>query len=165
MTRQVTLSKLFLITFLYAAALALLAPCNVPVLQQALGVGVLTVFVIADLCVIGLRQDKSKSVAWSYYATAFAFGALGCLVGFLFEPLSASTPPTGLDLKSAFAVLARAFAVVILYLASFAVFSSTAFAISLFSLRRSRIARWLLLINFPGTAMLVSVAVGACCAN
>lgn len=163
MTRQIRLSKLFVITFVYAAALALLASCNVPILQQALAMSVLAVFVAADLCLIGLQQSNSKSVVWSYYATAFAFGALGCLVGVLFEPPSSTlAPATGSDLKSAFAPLVRLFGVVMLYLASFALFSSAAFVISLFSLRRSHTARWLLLVNFPGTAFFVSVAVGEC---
>jgi hypothetical protein len=165
MTRQVTLSKLFLVTFIYAAALALLASCNVPILQQALAMSVLSVFVAADLCMIGLQRNKNSSVLWSYYATAFAFGALGCLIGVLFEPPSAPAPTTGFDLKSAIAPLVRIFGVIVMYFMSFAVFSSTAFVISLFSLRRSRLARWLLLMNFPGTAIFVSVAVGECCSG
>lgn len=72
MTRQVTLSKLFLVTFVYAAALALMASCKVPILQQALAMSVLTVFVAADLCLIGLQCTKNSSVLCSYYATAFA---------------------------------------------------------------------------------------------
>lgn len=165
MTRQISLSKLFIVTFVYAAGLALLASCNVPILQQILAISVLTVFVAADLCLIGLQQSNNNSVVWSYYATAFAFCALGGLVGVLFEPPSASLPATGFDLKSAIAPLVRIFGVMMMYLASFAVFSSTAFVISLFSLRRSRMARWLLLINFPGTAFCVSVAVGECFAG
>lgn len=60
MTRQVTLSKLFLVTFLYAAALALLASCNAPILQQALAMSVLSVFVAVDLCLIGLQRSKKQ---------------------------------------------------------------------------------------------------------
>lgn len=163
MTRQFNLSTLFFVTFIYAAALALLAAWNAPILQQALTMGVLTVFVVADLGMIGVRQSESSSVVCSYYATAFAFGAVGCLVGVFFEPSPATVPATSIDLKSAFAPLVRTFAVLAMDLALFALFSSTAFAISLFSLRRSRIARWLLLVNSPGTAILVWFGVVACC--
>lgn len=163
MTRQFNLLTLFFATFIYAAALALLAAWNAPILQQALAMGVLTVFVVADLGMVGVRQSESNSVVCSYYATAFAVGALGCLVGVLFEPSPAPITAASIDLKSAFEPLIRTFAVLAMYFTSFALFSSTAFAISLFSMRRSRLARWLLLINSPGMATLVWFTVVACC--
>ncbi|MEX2119309.1 MAG: hypothetical protein WD847_06930 [Pirellulales bacterium] len=165
MKPQISLSKLFLVTFVYAAALALLSPWNFGSMQKALALGILTFFVGFDLSRVRLRQDVSgeSKDAWvfcAYYSTAFAFATLGCMVGFLCAPFSPSAAEPERTLAAAYSPLVRTFAITVLYIAAFTVFSSIAFVMSLVALRRSQTAWWLLIINSPGIIILLMFAIG-----
>lgn len=167
MKPQISLSKLFLVIFVYAAALALLSFWNFGSMQRAVALCIVTFFVGFDLSILRLRQDVSRarkdaSIVCAYYSTAFAFATLGCMAGFLFVPFSTSAAVPEPTLAAAFSPLVRTFAITVLYIAAFTVFSSIAFVNSLVALRRSRTAWWLLVINSPGVIILLMFTIGLC---
>lgn len=99
-------------------------------------------------------------ILYSYYSTAFAYATFGCMIGFLATPFPESTTLKGSTMASAFAPLVSVVAIIVVHILLFAVFSSSAFMISLFRLRRSRTARWLVGVNCVGFAIAVLYGVG-----
>lgn len=165
---QVTLSDLFLAVFVYAVALALVVAIGLPPLERAIGICIVTLFVVCDLCFVRSRQHACASACrvalpLAYYSTVFAVATLGCFIGFRFVPFPTSpSPMPEFTLSAIVEPFVRVFVIALAYAMVFSFFILIGFVASLLSLRGSQIARWLLFINCAAIATVCLLICGFC---
>ena len=163
--RQFSLATILVIVFVYAFALSLAICTSLPIIQVLPAMAALTLFAGLDLT-FHRRQRMTPSrfarvsMFLAYYATAFSFATIACLVVFLL------TPETHMEMLSqrisgpGFALPAVVVLLLLAYVAAYSIFSTLAFIASLLVFRRFRLARWLALINSPGPAIVCLLLVG-----
>ena len=165
--QKITLGRLFAWTSVYAVAFggmstfaAMLRDAgglSGPLIHLAAAIVVVSAFVAGDIWFTPVEEAPiprlaRSSVFVSYYATAFALSVilsfgLSCIAP---PPLSPPAPDASY-VEGIFDAIGKAQVVAFSYLLTIGVFSVIGFISSLFALRRYRSAKWLALVNIPGT--------------